>query len=386
MSTKLRDATKSVRKYLYIAGGIVVIIIMLSWIGGGVNPPPLANNPNNSNYPPANKLLNNIPRPVITSIKIAEDSPALVAKTSQKFPEFPNVINVYKIKPEREYAGEADSARETAKLLNFTREENKVINNVMYWETPDRNRFLQYDKAQRLWNYRYSTYPIVSNEALKNNADDYINIANSFFSALRISSENISATKGRAEFIKISPQGLIDNSSSEPNAVKVQLFKNIVGIKPVINEVNTPLYVVRKYKYTDGIVNAIINGQGKLVHSNLLQLSYKNLSYAESGIYNIITADEAFVKIQAKEGFLYRVVIDNRNEFEQETDIKVQQFRLDVSKTQLIYIEPESVNLEIAWTNYLQPFYLFEGTFQTTSGQNGQCAFIVPALQSDNYL
>ena len=76
MSTKLRDATKSVRKYLYIAGGIVVIIIMLSWIGGGVNPPPPANNPNNSNYPPANKLLNNIPRPVITSIKIAEDSPA----------------------------------------------------------------------------------------------------------------------------------------------------------------------------------------------------------------------------------------------------------------------------------------------------------------------
>lgn len=386
MATQLSNATKNAKRYLIIFGIIVVIIIIISWITSSVKPKiPTGTTTTVAGYPNADNLFKTIPKPELTSIKIAEGSPALVAKTGGTFPEMPATAYVYLIKPEREYAGDASSARTIATNFNFSKDETKVINNVMYWETPDKNRTLQYDKAQRLWNYRYATYPTTSSTKLLTKADEYLKVSYSFFNSVGLSSELISGNAGRAEFIQIDTNGNYTNSSETFNAVKTSLFKKLLIITPTDSKITSPYAEVRKFKYTEGIVNMLLNGEGKTIKDNLLQLNYKNFSYGDKGIYEILKPEEAFVMLQGGSGYLYRLVLNNENEYS--TDLvseKISQYRLDTTKTRIIYIEPENVNANIAWTNYLQPYYLFEGTFTTTTEQSGLCAFIIPAIRGSN--
>lgn len=386
MVTRLSKATKDVKRFLIIFAIFVVVVIILNMIVISVKTPSTPPTTTIVGYPQPNNLFQQIPKPQLQSLPINPNSPALIAKTSVAFTAQPGVIYVYKIKMEREYLQDADNARNTATVLNFNKIETSVVNNIMYWQTPEKNRFLQYDKLLQIWNYHYAIYPTTGTKPLLTKESDYIVPGMTFMRALSLDTTNLDPTSGKAEFINITSSGKISNNSSAPNAVKVALDKKIKLIDPTDSKITTPYATVRKYNYNDGIANLIVNSDASNIKTDLLQLSYKYYTYTDGkAIYAILKPEDAFAKIQAKQGFLYRITTNTQNDYSDSPIYNVSEFKIDPTLTQLIYIEPETRSDDQAWTNYIQPFYLFEGTFSVSDQELGTCSFLVPALQDASY-
>ncbi len=388
MATKLSKTTKEVKQLLLYFLGFVVLVFIITWLSGvakePLNPPEASNK---SDYPVADKKLGNIPAPVIQSLSIDQSSKALIAKNSSPFPTLPPVAYVYTIKAEREYLGDADTARSAAKILSFPSEETKVINNIMYWETTEKNRVFSYDKAQRLWDYHLNKYPLINSSGFIPNQAEYANMTISLMSRLGIKTELFTPTYGRVDMVQVENNGQFTNQTNNPNASHVSLFKKVLMSKPLL-EKNAATYTeVRRYQASSGIVEALLNGDGKTLVNNLWQFRYKQYSYGtDLGIYSLITPLEAFTKLQTRQdGYLYELNLDSSNYFGEPISLNVNEFTLEVNKLKIIYIEPENRLLDQPWTNFLQPYYYFTGTFVTKDQQKGTCAFIVPALTSESY-
>ena len=69
-----------------------------------------------------------------------------------------------------------------------------------------------------------------------------------------------------------------------------------------------------------------------------------------------------------------------------QTQYEIEEYKVDPALTKLIYIEPENRDAGIPWTNYLQLYYLFEGTATTAiSNKEATFSFLVPALSDSSY-
>jgi len=386
MASNLTKTTKSVKKFLIYFAIFVIIIIVADYFTKSYVPiTPPSNGIINSNYPQPNIAFMQIPSPQIKNLPLG-NSLAKISKNQIKFPDFPPVVNIYKLKPEQENFYEANRARTLASLLKLTSGETKTINNIMYFETMEKDRVLSFDKAQRLWNYRSSNTNL--SKLSISQEDTLISSGISFLYQMEINnSDAFQKNVSTCYLTYLDNQGYYSNNSTNIiNSAKLILNKEIDLIKPVQNDLPLLKAPIKRIDYLDGIVNMTIINQGKDIATDMIYFNYKVHDYENTvGIYPIITVSDAYDKIQNNQGFLYRLTEVGSNIFNNNPIPTINEFKINVENTKLIYIESfDSNNLE-PWTKYLQPFFLFEGQAQSENNNLYSFSFIVPALNPANY-
>jgi len=126
-----------------------------------------------------------------------------------------------------------------------------------------------------------------------------------------------------------------------------------------------------------GQLKVLVSENATTYESDLYSLSYINYAYAsKKGVYSIITADEAWNRVQSGKGSLVSILPQNYNYFaEFPTNTTVRKFTAERSKTVLAYYEPKE------WTGYVYPIYVFEGRAELSDGRVASFTYFVSALR-----
>ena len=142
-----------------------------------------------------------------------------------------------------------------------------------------------------------------------------------------------------------------------------------------------------------GLANMVIIGGDKehpeknSMVNNLYYFNYKMHDYSSTfGVYDLLDISEAYNKLQKNDGFLYKLEKVGSNNLSGDIVIPtINELKVKLSETKIIYIESDTVSSELPWTNYLQPFYIFSGTTTSNDGGNYNFSFIIPALKDSQY-
>lgn len=385
MATQLSKATSNVKRFLVYFIAFVFVVILIQSISEWIKPKPLAPDVfTNKDYPVADKKFKLIPKPIIKSLITNNSTLGLISKKPLPFPTFPPIIYIYKINPEREYLGDAEKARKIADLLKLPTQETRTVNNVIYWETPDKNKTLTYDKFQRYWNFSSKSTNLPS--SLPKTAQEYLYGGFSFLSMMRISNEYMGARVGRVDLVNVDAQRNLNSLTTNPNAARIELFKELTMAKPINTKLETSIIETRRLDYYKGAANLLIIGKSEKIETDLIDFNYKEFEYnPEFAIYDLKPIDEAFDALQKNKGYLYRLTPTKSNIFGEYLSLEIKDFKVDPEKTKLIYMDPDNRDPAAPWTNILQPFYLFDGIATTTNNQEADFSFLVEALKAEDY-
>jgi hypothetical protein len=387
MASNLTKTTKSVKKFLIFFSAFILIIILADYFIKSTSPliPP-GENTNSKYYPIKNEIFSKIPYPKIKGLTVANPTKVNVSKDAVKFPEFPSVLNVYKIKPEQEHLNEANQSREIAKTLELTSGESKIINNVMYFETINADRVFSFDKAQRLWNYQIKTNTIAA--LGYKDIEKYKTAGLSFMGSMQLNASNYFVNDYVKGYITyLDNQGNYTNIiSNNANSTRIFLNKQIIAIEPTTEKIPILYSQVQRPYDLESIASMTIINKGEKISSDLLSFSYKAHDYeSDIGIYPILSPTEAFEKIQNDGGYLYSMYEVDSNIFQKTTNPSIKEFKLNLSSTKIIYVESEIRDEQDPWTLYLQPFYQFSGQAKSLTNKNYEFSFIVPAVADTSY-
>jgi hypothetical protein len=385
MATELSKATSNVKRFLLYFLIFVVVVIIINTVSGWLQPkPPVPSTYTNTDYPKADRKFSTIPEPQIQSLITNNNTLGLISKKPLPFPTFPPIVNVYKINPEREYLGDAANARKVAGLLQLPTQETRTVNNVIYWETPDKNKTLSYDKFQRYWSYSSKSASLPG--ALTQTSTEYLDSAFSFLSTMGLSNDYFSQRSGRVDLVSMDTQRNLTSLTTDPNVARVSLYKKVLMAKPTNAKVPDSVIEVRNLDYYKGAANFWITGKGAKIENELIDFSYKEFEYDPTfAVYDLKPVDEAYDALQKNKGYLFRLTLIKNNLFGDYLSLQIKDYQVDPALTRIVYIEPENRDPSIPWTNYLQPFYLFEGTATTTNNQDASFSFLVEALKATDY-
>lgn len=390
MATQLKKTTTQVKRMFIYFLIFVIVVLFIDWLSkqSGIIVGPDPGTEVDPNYPIADNKFQQIPKPDLNSLNSGSQNIGLISKTTAKFPKFPPVVYVYKIKPEREYLDDAEKGKATAKALGFTGDYS-VLNNVMNWESEDGTRTFTFDRFQKYYKFKTNTTQLI--EMTNEDQDFAIQRALSILDRINIKKNNLDTEASRVDFAFRAADGSLSSKSDKYNCVRVSLNKYIKAIEPVTNTVPDTFIDVRKYSYYDGIATLLLKeyaNKPQDMLQDLIELEYKALEYEdEVGIYKLQTPDQAFQELQKNNGYLYRLHLVGDNYLGQQQQLQIAEYKIDPNLTKLIYIEPQTRDSQVLWTNFLQPFYLFEGTGRTSNtNKDAVFSFLVPALTSSAYV
>lgn len=390
MATQLKKTTENVKRYAVYFIIFILVVFLIDWISRGVVPPgPPIQDPAYENYPDPDNKFGAIPKPEITSINATTGMKGVISKKITEFPSFPPVMYVYKIKPEREYLNDAQLGKDVAKALKFP-EDYTVLQNVMNWTSEDTRKTLTYDRFQKYFKYSYNN-PELSSLSTEEK-DTLLSSGFNILQTLKLKGPDLNEKASAVDLLFRSPEGNITSNVSTYNCAQIEINKYILASEADIDKIPDTMAPVKKYSYYKGIANLLIrtsnDPKNKDVLNDLIGLEYKALDYeSDKGIYALKTVETAYQDLQLNKGFLYRLHLVSENYLSATINqYEIEKYNIDPALTKLIYIEPENRDAAVPWTNFLQPYYLFEGTATTTvTYKEVVFSFIVPALEKGSY-
>ncbi len=389
MATQLKKTTENVKKYAIYFIIFVVVVFIIDWATRGATVIPVpGDDPYYEGYPKPDNLFDKIPKPGISSIEATTGTRGIISKKTIAFPTFPPVGYIYKIKPEREYLNDAQLGKDVAKSLGFP-DDYTVLQNVMNWTSEDSKKTLTFDRFQKYFKYSVSNIDLPT--LSETEKDEIFDRGIKIFQSLRLKTTEMDEKASSVNLLFRSPQGNVTTNVSNYNCAQVLINKYIVASEAKTNDYPDTMAPVRKYSYYKGIATLLIKAESdnqKEMINDLISLEYKALEYEETpGIYKLKTVDEAYQSLQLNKGFLYRLHLITENFLSpNQTKYEIEEYKVDPALTKLIYIEPENRDAGIPWTNYLQLYYLFEGTATTAiSNKEATFSFLVPALSDSSY-
>lgn len=386
MATQLSQTTKLIRKAFFIFIAFIIIIYIIDFIINSIVPKEpviITDDSISSLYPKANNLLGTIPKPKPKSLQLDSATKAKFSKDKVKFSDVPTTIFVYKINAFREQLEDAINARATAKKLGFNSFENYQLNNILYWETTNKNRTFSYDKINKIWLYNNNSKPQTHIDV--NDPEKYKQLSVKFTNELDILSSDFSDGESKLFFINKDNNNRLTSCNSKNNCsyARIDLFKKITQIQPLKNGSSPIKTSVIRYQPTEGIAQFTLTEPVKSkenITTDLKEFKYKEFSYeTEYGIYNTVDQEKAFNRLQNDEGFLIWLKLKTDDTFSEYTQLNISEFKVEMDKIQLVYIEPDD-RTEEEWTQYLQPYYVFQGTAYTKDNKEADFKYIVPAL------
>ncbi len=407
MASRLSKATKHARKgliiFLIFAIATFVFRFIFELTGEDDSQRPGATiDTSTGPYLARDGNLGKIPRPNIKRLQLSPNSsPTTSIIDQQILPEKPDTVYVYYYNKPREKLGNTAKGRSVANRLNFTSLERLVSDTELLWQSDDLSRTLTYDKLKDIWSYETDltreTIPddIRKNIATVRETDYYEETGIDVISKLGLRDHNFNRGESRIDYINIVNSEIKSAPSpSTSQFVRIAQHQNILASKtsdryrPEEGEVlkTDMLATIRKPDYLNGSATMIVRGEVTNLVPYLVNFDYTQLNIGDSGIYKMLSVTDAYVRIQAGEGILYWLKLINTNPFSDYEPLAVLEFEIDASKTQVIYIEPYEWIESEPWTNYLQPYYLFEGIAILEDGREADFAVILPALTDDEYL
>jgi len=234
-------------------------------------------------------------------------------------------------------------------------------------------------------------FAIQLNKGLNDEENFYNNKVNSFITnTLQIPNQYFTSARTDNYYINLLPTGDYQNVPELQQAkfIKSSVFKRIPSAEFTISQDPQDLGVyseIRKTKYLNGVADLVVQGNLTNPKEDLLSFSYHDYQYDKKGIYKALTVEEAYNNIQLNQGILYWLQLKDTDVFLTYQELNVIEFRVDVTKTRIIYIEPDEWLEDQEWTHFLLPFYMFEGTAALADGREADFAFLTEALPQSDY-
>jgi len=407
MGSRLSKATNTARRGLIIFLIFAISTFLFRFIFGITEEPNGLVTPTratNSPYIVADQKLGQIPYPQKQPLSILSGSnPTYSIQDQAVLPEFPEVFNVYSINKPREKLGNAAKGAQVAANLQLEPGGRTIADNTTLWQSGDTVRSLTYDKLFEKWSYETDLnkesfdQETLSNIRLVTTAGHYDNKGTAVLSLLSLSDSYFNRANSRVAYINIdSRTGTITSATN----IRTARFVYIRQSKKILASELNPNYSpaqnavaaqnleseVRASDYNLGVANIIARGSIENLVPDLVDFQYHQLNYGSRGVYKALNSRDAFLKLQNAEGLLYRLKPKGEDPFSAHTPLSVLEFRVEANRTTIIYIEPDEWEEAVPWTNFLQPFYLFEGTAILTDGREADFSILIPALQESEYI
>lgn len=352
-------------------------------------------------YKPANNKFGKIPRPQVTTIALAPGTTASFS-LSAKLPKFPSQMNVLKILKPQEQFQSVPTARKAASVLGFktTDERNRLTEDLLFWQNDAKTRSLKYEKVKQEWLFEviYARDTAAQTARQLLSKAEYQSAAPSLISQLGLNSTGYSGASSRVDYVSVTSGQNFKNEIDATKArfARIALYKKVEAVsladnyKPAPTDPNPAVTIfaeVRKYNFLDAPAVFIVHGDLQKSETDILGFKSDEYIYSSDvGIYSIITPEKAWDNIQANKGYLIWLRPEGTNIFDKPQQLSIAEFVVDVNTVRLIYIEPDDWIADQPWTQFLQPFYIFEGIATTTDSKKAEFAIIIEALSEENYL
>ena len=396
MATSLSKATGFTRKALIVFGILAIISIFFQIIGSGGNIGPTPSVPFGvapTGFKFADYALGKLPHAQLSSFTLAPNTKAKYALDG-KLPSFPNITNAYTLKKPRERLGNADRARKVAAILGFSNIETRTEGNVLIWEVVNRTRTLTYDKVLDKWNLKLAEKDPAFAAKKGINQDpgyyDSAKLINLITASLQINNRYFSKAAIQNYYINILGPEVYQSvtGSDQASYIKSSVFKSLESASFLVvtnNDFTGINSEVRKPDYLNGVANVIVQGNLEKPQEDILDFNYHEFEYDKVGVYPSLTVEEAYNNIQANKGVLYWLHLKDQSVFTAYQELNIMEFRINVAKTRIVYIEANEWLDEEEWTHYLEPYYLFEGTALVADGSEAEFAFLTEAIRPTEY-
>ncbi|MEI7578836.1 MAG: hypothetical protein WCJ58_02220 [bacterium] len=401
MATNLTKSISFARKALVIFIIFAVLSFAVQWITITITKKPIVAPPftvENSAYIAPNNLFGALPKVPLQSLELAPNTKAAFAILGNaKLYQFPSSANVYSIGSFRDRLGNADQARKVAEKLGFPFNETSQQDSLMVWNNGSLTRTLSYHKILQEWELKvnYQKDPYTSINIPLDFQTNYLESGNSILDQLLLNTGYFKGATAQVDPIIIKPDGTLQSMPDYTLARYMHIYQyravQASSLKPNFNPATVvgPQYAlngeVRRSNYLGSSAEFIIQSSGKNLASDLVYFRFKDYSYEIVGTYPMLDVNLAWENIQNNKGYLYWLKLQDNDYFAPYEQLTITEFRIDVNKTKIIYLEPESRDENNRWTLYLQPFYYFSGTALTTDGRKADFAFLVDALSPASY-
>jgi len=401
MASNLSKSINFTKKTIIVLIIIIILAFIAQWITISLKEeikPSINPNTELSAYIQPDNKFGPIPIPQLISLTLSDNTTASFAISSnKKLPTFPSSVNVYEINDFKDKLGNSDKARKAADALGFNYQEDKVIDNTLYWFDNENTKIFSYNKISQDWLLESNLTIEISNskKILSDETLSFIELSKTIHSKLYLSNPYLNSSTivnfitidstdkytdvqdvNLADYVRIAQLRTIESATLKENFNE----ETVIGLtQPYFSD-------IRKPNYNDASSELILKDidQENLL-SNLVKFKYKNFSYGEKGVYPLLNIELAWENIQRNKGILYNLSPEGNDPFSSYNQLNIREFRIDADKTSLVYIEPNNKLTSEPWTHYLQPFYMFSGTAIIDDGRKANFSFLVNALTNESY-
>ncbi len=284
----------------------------------------------------------------------------------------PELVNVFQYSSQNPVFNAGQNAQNKALVLKFTTEDNTsgFSKNVYEWMDKALSRNLKINVASNSLEYKVQLS----------------NINKTFFSP----SLEFPDRASRNSKTILTTLGYLNDPfyNRSVNAARVR-YGTFQANRLV--ETTTPLdYTVAKYDFIRDVFKTPIVGPRlddsvlsvTVANSTDSKLDYLRINahvwefdVKTFGRYNPLPISEAWKKVSNHEGYITKVKLKGSSIFEDYIPVSVSQIFID--NIYLAYYDGEE------YQKYLQPVYVFEGSFLTPEGQQGEVGIYYPAVHSN---
>jgi len=335
----------------------------------------------------ANNLFGkDLPALSLESLSLAEGSTPEFG-VENRFGEFPKNVNVYKVLKPRERFGTVETGEEVAGRLAFTGPFAKLSETELQWKSATRT--LTFEKVLKRWKFETNYSSDAKAQAthkINPDKDAYESGAKTVLSSVGLRIEELERSNGEVYFMNLENGQLKEVSSpSSADFAQVQLFWQRVVATPkdkifvagtsVPNETAPIVGNVYRENPVLGSSTVILSDAGTSI-DNLYAFELTQWEIDPvSGVYAIITPEEAWDKVQKGEAFLRQLVRNGKSPLGLYEPLVVKRFVTSNEDVSIGYFE--STN----YSEYELPIYVFKGRAELADGGEAEFVFYVDALK-----
>jgi hypothetical protein len=344
---------------------------------------------------PDNKF-GDIKAPNIESIPLAEGSTPTYALRQSNLGTFPDVAYVYQIEKPGEKLGTYESVISRGEILGFPENTLSEEGRIMAWSSSNGSRSAEFGRDTFFWELKtdYTTnVEALRNKTISPQTALYGNNALTFLKKFVLNGDSYNygfrnpvKTVTLAN-IETSGQFVEVDTAAEAEYARVDIYRQLpfADLKPqgqlptLIQGEQKPVATTGVVYRTDprvGIFTAIVSNNFTDYTKDIFALDFTDFNYTgATGKYFIITAAEAWTKIQNGEASLVAMETQDTDRFSTFPVANVRKFEADPVKTTLGYYESRE------WNGYVTPIYIVRGTATLEDGRLANFTFYVNALK-----
>jgi hypothetical protein len=390
--SSLITATQTARKYLLYFAIFVVVVLLLQFCLNSLGAI-FARRPGGAAavypYTDINSGFGGITLPAMTSIPISAKSTPIFS-VDNNLPEYQfKGINVYKIEEPRDKFGSEDIAADVARRMRFTtapqRDGTKLV-----WT--DGQRRLEFEKVRQEWSYfNAGAAPEARFGSFSSDPVSYRAQASSLVKQLGLDRTFTDYETAEVDYLVKRGNSFVNATS--PNTaqyIKIRIYRKFKSteLKPDLKELykkDYPELSSRSVKdnYFTAPLEVITTAETstRLTIDDVYSIKFIDWEFNPApAVYEIMTAKEAWEKVQAGQGALKELseIGFNRYERGQLPNQEVLAFTANYQQVELAYLEPD------VWGGYIYPVYIFRGRAKLSNSPNQDNAdfvFYVSALK-----